>query len=460
MAEDNNIKIYSVADIEKYWKGQLSNGEMHALEKAAMDDPFLADALEGYKNSQSPADEINLLHKKLAERISSPAKIFPLKKNRFYWLRVAAAIFILSGLGILAQQVLFTKKDNSISQLDKKETPTEKETANTVQSINKDSLTGTDNSKLSSLEKTDNKIISEQKNINKETVSSFADTVTPKFLDVQPQTEKLNEVVVGAARKQIETTSAPKQIETIKEEKKATDDLSKRSKDPGVVANRDDKLEDVATQKNKAATAFDKKSSGYISLDNKFNYKVVDAQNNPVPFANVSNTRDNVGTYTDIKGMFNLISSDTVLDVQIKSLGYNAKNYRLAPAKTAGNLVLEEDVNARMQILASNRKVVSSRSREETAELEEPEVGWDNYNTYVLNNIHIPDDIPVKKPGSKVELSFQVDKSGSPVNIKVTKSSSCKECDDAAVRVLKDGPKWSRKGKKSKTSVSIAVDKN
>ena len=34
-------------DIEKYKKGELTAGEMHALEKRSLHDSFLADALEG-----------------------------------------------------------------------------------------------------------------------------------------------------------------------------------------------------------------------------------------------------------------------------------------------------------------------------------------------------------------------------------------------------------------------------
>ena len=51
MSEEKNIINYTAADIEKYWKGKLSAAEMHAMEKAAMEDPFLSDALEGYKNA-------------------------------------------------------------------------------------------------------------------------------------------------------------------------------------------------------------------------------------------------------------------------------------------------------------------------------------------------------------------------------------------------------------------------
>jgi len=48
MADGNNINTFTAADIEKYHKGLMSPKERHALEKAALDDPFLADALEGY----------------------------------------------------------------------------------------------------------------------------------------------------------------------------------------------------------------------------------------------------------------------------------------------------------------------------------------------------------------------------------------------------------------------------
>ena len=48
MSIDNNIKNFTGADIEKYHKGLLSSKERHDLEKAALDDPFLADALEGF----------------------------------------------------------------------------------------------------------------------------------------------------------------------------------------------------------------------------------------------------------------------------------------------------------------------------------------------------------------------------------------------------------------------------
>ncbi len=47
MNANDKYKHYSAADIREYLRGDLSAREMQALEAAALEDPFLADALEG-----------------------------------------------------------------------------------------------------------------------------------------------------------------------------------------------------------------------------------------------------------------------------------------------------------------------------------------------------------------------------------------------------------------------------
>jgi hypothetical protein len=91
-----------------------------------------------------------------------------------------------------------------------------------------------------------------------------------------------------------------------------------------------------------------------------------------------------------------------------------------------------------------------------TVEEPEPADGWYNYDTYIANNIKIPDNIKIKNsPASEVELSFDVNKEGDPVNIKVEKSV-CKECDAEAIRLLKDGPKWKKKKKNRRAQVAVS----
>src|SRR6185436_7189437 len=69
---------------------------------------------------------------------------------------------------------------------------------------------------------------------------------------------------------------------------------------------------------------------------NYFNGRIKDANNNPLPFANITNTRDNVGTYADAQGRFSLVSPDSVLNVQIRSVGFENNTVQLKN-NVAGN---------------------------------------------------------------------------------------------------------------------------
>src|SRR6476659_8464142 len=117
MSKDDNIKKFSAADIEKYHKGLLSPGEMNELEKAALDDPFLADALEGYKASaENVSSDLSELKKKLEERVSDKKVIsIAPSGSSFKWWKVAAAAVILGGLGYFIFQVSTENKNKEVA---------------------------------------------------------------------------------------------------------------------------------------------------------------------------------------------------------------------------------------------------------------------------------------------------------------------------------------------------------
>ena len=106
MSDEKNINHYSAEDIQNYVAGKLSVAEMHAIEKVALDDPFLADAIEGMENSiqqrgsASLNDDINDLQKRLSDRISEKKKPRLIVFNRLWW-QVAAALIVLIGAGTL-----------------------------------------------------------------------------------------------------------------------------------------------------------------------------------------------------------------------------------------------------------------------------------------------------------------------------------------------------------------------
>jgi hypothetical protein len=76
--------------IELYLQGKLDEKRMHDLERQALNDPFLAEALEGYaKTDASAASHLSLLQKQLEERIAVQQE----QKNAFHfgWQRISVA---------------------------------------------------------------------------------------------------------------------------------------------------------------------------------------------------------------------------------------------------------------------------------------------------------------------------------------------------------------------------------
>ena len=448
MAENKTIKNFTAADIEKYWNDKLSPAEMHEMEKAAMDDPFLADALEGYQYSANADEELRMLRRKFDDQVNTTAPVIPIPHKKYAWLKIAASIIVLAGAGLLVRQLaLRSKNANPIAKTEKakENKPTGITKTNEVVLNNTPDTTKTDvvANELATAKTEKKEVAVSDQN------SSFAlTTIDSVTADRNENYYKKSNVALQ--RKDSLVIKEAKKMEALYEANAAS--VAKPIADSTQASFR----KDASVAKNRAS------SEGYMrvgTLNNSFNYRVVDPQNKPVPFANVMNTRDNIGTYTDIRGYFNLVSTDSVLDVQVRSLGFNSENYRLIPSKQPNTLILKEDATARMQMDNEQvGRVMSNVSRKDSAEIEEPEVGWGNYNTYIENNIKIPENVRAKNALNEVELSFDVDKSGQPINIKVIKSSQCKECDEEAKRLLKEGPKWKRKGRKYKTTISIAVD--
>ncbi|MBM3433105.1 MAG: hypothetical protein FJX92_08955 [Bacteroidetes bacterium] len=99
--EQNKKIIYDGVYLERYRKGELSAAEAHALEKASLEDPLLAEALEGYHSATRGSEpELYFLKQWVNERVEeNQAAIRFLPKNRSMapLLRIAAVFLVLTG---------------------------------------------------------------------------------------------------------------------------------------------------------------------------------------------------------------------------------------------------------------------------------------------------------------------------------------------------------------------------
>lgn len=77
--------------IQQYFDGSLDPKKMHELEKQALEDEFLSDALEGFTYVIEPAQNLSILQRQLADRIQvqeATKKAFSITSQR---LSIAAA---------------------------------------------------------------------------------------------------------------------------------------------------------------------------------------------------------------------------------------------------------------------------------------------------------------------------------------------------------------------------------
>ena len=485
MATNNNIKHFSAADIEKYHKGLLSAQEKHDLEKAALDDPFLADALEGYAFAGiNVSGDLADLKKRLGGRTES-AKLVPIKgglSNLSPFMRAAAIILILASAGLLVYQFAFNKKESGLAETRSTATVKEEVRAagnDTVRNIPADTrqetdlagsgkgtkdkpgetvaaptgLTGKDEKETATLkdiatEKTDEAVA-----VTSDVKSLPAGEAPATGIPVKPVTATT--VPAGAAGKVADK-------EYTREETKTRAAVAKKRETDNELARKRAVQQPDDSRNNRDLTTNRQADDQYSrnQATNTFRGRVTDASNVGLPFANVTNTQDNVGTYTDASGNFVLTSTDSVLNVQIRSLGYDNSNIQLRNNVSANKVVMQEDRNNLSEVVLSNKKPnATARSNNSNRKLIEPEPadGWEKYDSYLANNLNTPDDFKQQKTnaGNSVELSFEVDKTGEPVNIRIEKSL-CSSCDKEAIRLIKEGPKWKRNAsKKGRTTVTI-----
>lgn len=101
MKED---KGFDALLIQKYLDGKLDPKQMHALEEQALNDPFLAEALEGYTYAKQPVEqELSILQRQLKERISIQQE----NKNIFNFTWQRLSIGAAAGVMFITVAILF-----------------------------------------------------------------------------------------------------------------------------------------------------------------------------------------------------------------------------------------------------------------------------------------------------------------------------------------------------------------
>jgi len=467
----NNEKkhiVYTAKDIEKYLTGAMSNEEMHAIEKAALDDPLLAEAIEGYDAVEKK--EWNKVFVELREKIATAENtpVVPISRNSFAqrW-RIAAAVLLVGSSVTIAY--LFTSKNNS-----GKETLAANSAVKESNKTDSNQLVTTDSTTYIAANKTPitnskkelqvAEAYSKQPTEEKKTIATFKQDNQTSINDFvyqpgKPATPASKDIIQTENYKSLAESVAK---ETFSSNKEAPINYRNNAGNEGNVA--DIKIADGKL--NNSAAPINQLNGIQLKGNNFFNAQVVDETNNPLPFAKIK-TAEQKPIVADASGNFTIAAADTTVTVTVTAAGYLSKKYQLQNAVVPQKVMLEEDKIALQEITYTKRKSSSPKTvlikEQNIKELEEedddiePINGWVEYNNYLSQNLTVSDQLKNSNIHGVVEVFVKLKTNGNVSEVKIDKSL-CAECDAEAIRLVKKGPKWDvkkNKGRKAKVRVQF-----
>jgi hypothetical protein len=421
MAEQSKHINYSFEDIQRYLNGKMSAVEMHDLEKAALQDPFLADAIEGYTASdlttaKQHLNEINAGITGKRER----SKIISFNKTT-RWLNVAAMLLIVTGIGVFG--FYFLKNTDN-----KQEVAEVKKGSVRNQSL-ADSTTGNINN-INTLSK------------QKDTTLTIAQNKKLQPPVLRPSSKKQNVNSLASPGREV-------QADTIRPAMMAASPLNQQNE----TASASPANADMAFKKSDSVQPLlQGKTSGVSIAANIFTGKVVDENNKPIAGAFIESADKKTAAVTDVNGDFSLQKNDSLLKVVASNIGYESKAMPLQPGQD--NVIMLKTSNASL----SEVTVVGYNAPKRTglaSQAAMPVGGWQNFNKYVMNRLNKDTTAKaITNPDDLVEIEFLIDKTGNPYDFKITKSLDDQR-NAKAIEILQNGPKWTTTSKNKKAKVAI-----
>ena len=400
-----------------YIRGLRKGKEAHRLEKESMQDPFLADAMDGY-------NQVEGNHEQRIEKLRMQVSAHSAKKKNTYAITWSIAACLIIGFGI-SSYFLFLKKSMTDEVFIAEESVSIK-------------LAEPAAPPTPAIPATPTVPATPQKEIALATTKVKTDS-TPISEITARQADKKDMIA------KIQTTSQPQgapvaavpMMEEVSEETAALQE---------VVATIDT-FESESDKKMKLA-----KVATILPQNNMIKGRVTDGKGEPLIGASVTYKGTNIGTITNMNGEFSLVKKDDKKRLTAEYIGYDPVEIRVDTSRTMliamneNKQTLNEVVvvgygakkNKKSTTLGSDAKVKEQTEKEITPQ---PVIGKRSYQKYLKEHLVRPTDEKCAQVKGKVVLTFLINKEGRPFYIKV-KESLCESADKEAIRLIQEGPDW------------------
>jgi hypothetical protein len=372
---DTEHIVYSTEDIHRYFSGKMNASEMHAMEKASLNDALLAEAMEGYQTLNNK--DFIAVQKQLDElREKISGKTVSIKKYNNWW-KVAAAVLLLIGSVFAFYRI---SKNNNKQENTVVSVPQVKAVTDSGVALKQDNSPKIDSSVVMADVKQNNvshKDVRIQK--NKRLFSNNATAVNDNS-SIAMNDIKLNAPAEQQAGKEFtNNTFAAKNMPLAKSMK--------------------------AEFKNSNAITF----SG----------KVTDADNNAIPFATLI-INNNQQSKTDANGSFNLSLPDSSIRLDVAANNYYPKTTNITANNFASIvLTLQKNTLKKSAVMDTLIRCVVQLLYKRGVE---PKEGWERYLRFLVDQFSNSEYDDGRRVTGEMIFQFEVNESLLPDNFQVEKS--------------------------------------
>lgn len=422
-------------DIQRYLRGEMSAAEQHALEKAALSDPFLAEALEGLSNlteaeltedleSISAELETQTEHvwqmpaagakRKMASEAaasfaSDEMNVAPepnpaVKSNRnWIWpLRIAALLLVFIGGYLFIPLLIDNPKEDLALQQENTKADSKPE-AGLIPDTTSNAATEITEEKKP--EVVSNPMVEEK--IKSVTKPAIAQAKKDTAAEIQ-----LTDVELSQAEKVVTITEAP------------------------VVIHPQEELKKEAAPVARSKSAF--VADTYIIQGRV----LAEEDQTPLPGVNIVIKGTTTGAVTDMNGHYQIVSAQPNPILQYSFIGLQSQEVAV---KQPGelNVEMKTDVSQLSEVVITGYSPAGvDPNREPVIKLAQPAGGLRAYDKYLKNSLRYPQQALENNVKGRVTVSFTVHTDGSVDEFNVLKGIGF-GCDEEVIRLVKDGPKWS-----------------
>jgi len=413
--------------IRKYLAGELDNKAMHALEKQALDDPFLADALDGFAEHK-PDQRMHLadLNKRLEVRVKGKeeGKAIPMIRLDRRWLAAAGVLLLLMG-GLFWMWHSGFRGDQSIAY--KSANVADSSITDTLQYYNQEEpmAWGNKADKLSG--------ISIRPDTGRHIFPGNVAAESKGLADIlrrEPDT-----VALAMAPSPAAIAAAPS-LMADKAERADTIDT---------------KIVDVAIANPREMPEKDREIEGryrnvYAAkpiVASRFIRGQVNDGKNALPGVVVRLDGTTQGVVTGADGLFSLSIPDTTKNVSLVTsyIGFKQQKLNLSPRENNLDITLKADDKSLNEVVVTGYDKKFSKKMGSIYQPPMPAEGYDSYNEYLAKNTRYPASAAADNVKGKVRVSFRVLPDGSLEDLKIVRRLQ-PDCDAEALRLIKEGPGW------------------